>query len=250
LIGSQNASETPKLQRKKQAKGVQPEYTLPSTEVLKFEPWPCDLDGGIEMQFHLIYEGPLHANTQKRHRVEEKHQIRRVFHKQLVELWKDHPFLKTRWELPIGVQQDTYGRPTTWTSLEASKFDRCGYRFLPLVGSVFDIACSLDILFLRRSGPGNLINKGGDIDNRVKVLFDALRIPNQCNELPAGEKPASDEEPFCCLLEDDQLITEVKITTDRLLTPIASEEPESDAHLVVRVRTLGTGASTFTALAG
>ena len=100
----------------------------------------------------------------------------------------------------------------------ADNYARCGYRFVPLVNNLDGIACALDILFLRRDEPGSLIKGGGDIDNRIKVLFDALRMPKGYQELE-GFQPATDESPFFCLLEDDRLITEVKVTTDRLLTP-------------------------------
>lgn len=51
----------------------------------------------------------------------------------------------------------------------------------------------------------------GDIDNRLKTLFDALRLPNQTNELVGYDNPAPDENPFFCLLEDDSLITHVSV---------------------------------------
>ena len=200
------------------------------------------------MQFHLIYEGPLPAHTQRKHRVEEKHNIRRIFHKQLAKLWVEHPFLKTRSDLKFPDAHDA-SRIVSWVGAHASAYNRSGYNFLPLVGSLFDIACSLDILFLRRNDPGDLVKKGGDIDNRIKVLFDALRIPEKCNELPENAKPGLGEDPFYCLLENDQLITGVRITTDRLLTPANSQDSQNDVVLVIRVRTMGTGASTFTALA-
>lgn len=86
---------------------------------------------------------------------------------------------------------------------------------LPLVGSVFagiETACALDVLFLRRDGPGSLIKSGGDIDNRLKVLFDALKLPRP-GEFDSTVPPAPDEDPFFCLVEDDTLITEIKVTT-------------------------------------
>jgi hypothetical protein len=108
------------------------------------------------------------------------------------------------------------------------------------------LACALDILFLRRDQPGDLIKHGGDIDNRIKVLFDALRMPQDEQEL-TGQKPDVAEDPFFCLLQDDKQITEVKITTDRLLTPQASDEGINDVHLIIHVKTLSLDGNTFTA---
>ena len=61
-----------------------------------------------------------------------------------------------------------------------------------------------------------MITQGGDIDNRIKTLLDALSIP-QANQIPNRDVPREDEDPFHCLLEDDNLITGIRITTDRLL---------------------------------
>ena len=113
---------------------------------------------------------------------------------------------------------------------------------LPLITERLALACSLDILFLRRDEPGKIIQSGGDIDNRIKVLFDALRIPRDCNEV-AGFSPDADEDPLYCLLEDDTLINEVRVNTDRLLLPMEDGESENDVMLVIHVRTIVTDSS-------
>jgi hypothetical protein len=51
----------------------------------------------------------------------------------------------------------------------------------------------------------------------------------------AGATPEPGEDPFFCLIEDDSLITEVKVTTDRLLTPLKDNESEHDVHLIIHV---------------
>ena len=101
----------------------------------------------------------------------------------------------------------------------------------------FQVACALDILFLRRDGPGSLVKSGGDIDNRLKVLFDALRMPQTCDEV-CGDSPALDEDPFFSLLEDDKLITKVQVETNWLLTPLTQNERIHDVHLIIRVKTI------------
>ena len=102
------------------------------------------------------------------------------------------------------------------------RYESHGFRWLPLVTEAWGLACSLDILFLRRDNPGNLIERGGDIDNRIKVLLDAWRRPRDANEV-RGQQPAEGESPFFCLLEDDRLINEVKVNTDRLLLPALAD---------------------------
>ena len=110
---------------------------------------------------------------------------------------------------------------------------------MPLVSQFFMVACSLNILFLRREGPGSLVKSGGDIDNRLKVLFDALRMPQTCDEV-CGEAPTPGEEPFYCLLEDDRLISKVTVETNWLLTPLEPNEHINDVHLIIGVKTIVT----------
>jgi len=103
--------------------------------------------------------------------------------------------------------------------------------FVPLVRKQADSYCSLDILFLRRDSPGSVIRSGGDLDNRLKVLLDALKVPDSCEGLP--ESPEYD--PIYCLLQDDDQITKIGITTDRILTPIGEGEKVHDVLLVIHV---------------
>jgi hypothetical protein len=89
--------------------------------------------------------------------------------------------------------------------------------------------------------PGGIIRHGGDIDNRIKVLFDSLRIPRNSSELPSGP-PAQDEDPFFCLMEDDKYVTELNVATDRLLIPVdvGSAESIHDVLLVIGVKLIVT----------
>ena len=99
-----------------------------------------------------------------------------------------------------------------------------------------NLIARLEITFLRPEEPGCLITKGGDIDNRLKTLFDALRIPNEANELPSRVTPQDDEMPiFYCLLESDSLVTSVSVVTDRLLVQTgASDKVLLLIHTIVR----------------
>jgi hypothetical protein len=97
------------------------------------------------------------------------------------------------------------------------------------------LKCSLDVLFLRPEIAGKLF-EGGDIDNRLKTLFDALRLPKNGEGMGPVSKD-TDEGPIYCLLEDDSLITEVRIVTDQLLfLPRKEETSPNDAFLVIDVK--------------
>jgi hypothetical protein len=193
------------------------------------------------VEFRLTYKGSLPAQGAGTggSRIDEKHAIRRQIHGQLRELWYSHIVLR-RYTPPTPYTKDLYAPDApadkiTQLDIMARKYAKFGYNFLPLVNNEKGIACSLDILFLRRDAPGNLIQGGGDIDNRIKVLFDGLRLPKYEEECPT--RPQDRENPFFCLLEDDALITEVKITTDRLLVPMEQDEKINDVHLVIHVTT-------------
>ena len=204
---------------------------LPYAQSYKYDAWPERREGDREMEFRLTYKGKLPAASSSDGRVKDKHRIRQALHLQLRELWQSDPILRTLFRENKGT-----GRPHF--ELLADDYARCGYRFLPLVGSpASDEACSLDILFLRRDQPGSLVTHGGDIDNRVKVLLDALRMPEGCDEV-YGNTPTADEEPFFCLLTDDKIITEIRVVTDRLLTPREPGEYEHDVHLIIHVKTI------------
>jgi hypothetical protein len=82
--------------------------------------------------------------------------------------------------------------------------------------------------------PGRLITSG-DIDNRLKTLFDSLRI---LGEVPAG--PTEDKKPFYVLLEDDKPITHISVETDTLLERVGTEWDENDVRLGI-VRSLHSG---------
>jgi hypothetical protein len=133
-------------------------------------------------------------------------------------------------------------RPKTWTTMHTTlvewlgaRYVQDGYRFIPLVRRELSLICSIRVLFLRPDQPGDVL-RSGDIDNRLKTLFDALRLPKNKDELGGYDAPGVDENPFFCLLEDDSLITDVSVETDLLLAPIRDQFSDNDARLVISVK--------------
>ncbi|MDB4877623.1 MAG: hypothetical protein JWM41_4069 [Gemmatimonadetes bacterium] len=173
------------------------------------------------MEFVLHYRGPLRANRGPT----EKHALRKHFHVQLKKLWTQYP-LKS-FEQMIGPER--IGQ-NFWLIKPVRDF-----RFAPLVTEQLQLVAELDILLLRPEPPGSLLNQSGDIDNRIKTLLDALKIPSEPNALPKEAHPvALEEEPLFCLLEDDSLVTHLTIRTDRLLEPVREK---SEVVALVRVTT-------------
>jgi hypothetical protein len=177
-----------------------------SRAILLSDPYSIAPEDALE--FRLVYNGLLLGAAKNNPRSEHKHELRQAFNIQLKTLWERSSNLRN-W--------DSWERPKNRLMRErlAEHFQFNGVGYVPLSWDELGVACTLDILMLRPEMPGQTLIKGGDINNRLKTLFDALRIPQ------AGEtsEPATDE-PFYCLLQDDRLINNVSVTTDHLLAPV------------------------------
>jgi hypothetical protein len=182
------------------------------------------------MEFTLHYRGPQKAATGRNKRKDHKHDLRRHFHKQLKELWK----------LPqLSEFRDSLIVPEPDALESRTPLRRVGqYHFAPLISSYFDLVASLEIVMLRPEPEGRIFVRGGDIDNRLKTLLDALKVPNDEAALPDNVSPSSAESPFFCLLEDDSLVTNVDIQTAHWLEPEVQDSDE--VVLLLRIRTKPT----------
>jgi hypothetical protein len=193
------------------------------------------------VEFRLVYRGPLPSQSAADSRTREKIAMRRCFHEQMAELWKQRSALRKIPPREVDPETGETIKVEYGGLVIHKKTSKSGhvYNLLPLIGERFGVSCSLDVLFLRREGPGGLVKWGGDIDNRIKVLFDALRMPQDDTEIP-DVPPAPDEDPFFCVLEDDKFIDRLNVTTDRLLTRLDSRigEKTNDVQLVIHVCTL------------
>jgi hypothetical protein len=115
-----------------------------------------------------------------------------------------------------------------------------GFTFVPLISEKLSHVARLEIILLSPEEPGRVVTQGGDLDNRVKTLLDALRMPKVKEEIPPGDAPKDGETPFYCLLEDDNLISGITVVGDRLLRRVADP---SHVFLVIRISPESTGSS-------
>ncbi len=165
--------------------------------------------GNDFMPFRLFYRGPLEADGSK----ENKHRIRLAIHPQLEKLWGQDRMKDYR-----------NGGFLSHEREDGILYNVGGKDYACLVTERLKLYAELDILFLRPSEPGQIINSGGDIDNRLKTLFDALQKPHNNQALPQGELLRSTPNPCHCVLSDDSLISRVSVTTDTLLDEAKSDE--------------------------
>ncbi len=195
------------------------------------------------MKFTLTYDGELASNGS----AAQKWTIRHKIHPQLAELWATNTSLRRlRSEAIVPKEGTTFsvaryaiGPPADDFSVRApgaNEVDLCvpldiaGRKIIPLIRGSLSLACALDILFLREEDPW-ILTKGGDIDNRIKTLFDGLRMPS-LDDMRHGQ-PQSD--PLYCLLEEDSLVSNVSVRTARLLTGEENRPDGKPARNFVRL---------------
>lgn len=191
------------------------------------------IEGEDVVEFRLLYSGHLLGSSREDTRADKKHDIRRQFHPQLRRLWQVNSSIRQmtdvlgagyvagdpgRWRppsQPVTVEMMSQLRMDACLHYLSEQWERVGYRFIPLVTPVMCLRCSVEILLLRPDEP-RYVMQSGDLDAKVKTVFDALRIPKTLGEA-GGIGPQDDETPFFCLLEDDKLISELRVVTDELL---------------------------------
>ena len=171
---------------------------------------------GVAMDFRLVFRGELPSGNSKT--LTDVHRVRCAFHKQLQELWKTHPALDAQHLDEVRPKGDI-------SVLEK----RAGHSFVCVVTNRLFLHCELQILFLRPHPKGEIVTQSGDLDNRIKTLFDALRIPTEKEANSLFRESTALESPFHCLLQDDALISKFSVDADRLLEFTNPRE----VHLVI-----------------
>lgn len=207
---------------------------MPYWEAVRLAAEPFEL-----MKFTLIYDGDLPAGDGKRAIYASK--IRNEIHDQLADLWDSHVILRqldrtARIWASQGTGNIVHLQGVDWFRAEKlpdfrepvppvadGTIDLCraieangiqGAKFKPLIRESLNLACAVDILFLRHEEPFALFEQGGDLDNRIKTFFDGLKIPDK-NQFESGEHPRGD--PLYVLLQDDLYVSDFSIRTARLL---------------------------------
>jgi hypothetical protein len=198
-------------------------------EALRCQAEPFEL-----MKFTLVYDGDLPSAGNKS-KPADASRIRNEFHEQLADLWESNVIFRQ-----LARTARTYPHLTFWSSgkypppglpeydepisaLSPGQTDYCApiavpaanASFIPLVRNSLYLACAVDILFLRHEEPFNLMRQGGDLDGRLKTLFDALKMPDPKEGEYKGLTPTAD--PLYVVMEDDALISEFSVKSGKLL---------------------------------
>jgi hypothetical protein len=193
------------------------------------------------MRFTLTYDGPLRSKT--RAKPADKSAMRAALHPQLERLWQTSPVLQTvlaNRTYPMGSTSfrlekhhseglTAQPRTTAIGGLATNNMDLCQpvqvgkALFIPLVRESLSLKCALSVLVLRPVPPGGVLDSG-DIDNRLKTLFDALSMPDEQQEKSC---PTVTEGPTYTLLQNDRDVVSLEIETKQLLT-----HPDSETEFV------------------
>jgi len=190
--------------------------------------------------FALKYDGKLPADRMDKARAPEKNRIRHWFHRQLTTYWSSQPTLRfwASLSMPEGAV-DERQRGMVLSSdnplLEHQGFykGRLGrFAFLPLVTRRNGRECDVKVALLRPGRAHSLVTSG-DLDNRIKTLFDCLRMPLKEEELEGlAAHHLNYDEPFYSVLEDDSLIGSFSVETAELLVP---DVPPDDVSVTIKV---------------
>lgn len=152
-----------------------------------------------------------------------KHEMRRQFHRQLKRLWETRGFLREN-------QSASDPKPYHAATLASGLAQIPPWSFVPLVTEQLSLRTKIDITVLRLDHPHlNLWSfDGGDVDNRVKTIIDALRVPGASDGY-AQLVPEAGENPLYVLSEADELFDAVSAETDHLLDPMPPKDVTVDA---------------------
>lgn len=172
-----------------------------------------------------------------------KNEIRAQFHKQLKNLWSWTPYLKSQLDakLPLGEMSTRRIKIEGAPQFYGAKLG--DITFYPLITYGCPWVCEhLDIRFLiRQDRLDTLDTSVGDMDARLPILFDALRIPQNKQQL-IDELDAIPN-PCFCLFEDDGLIQRMNVETMHLLNDPDDNsskkyDPDKDqvTHVTVTLR--------------
>ncbi|MQA64336.1 MAG: hypothetical protein GEU76_00300 [Alphaproteobacteria bacterium] len=196
------------------------------------------------MDLTLRYRGPLRSNAGP----VDKQKIRLELHDQLRAFWAEDRRLKehfAEWKtLQVAARRGQHfevKRPVVGIRNFYWRYPLQGYNFVPLITHVHELHCHLQIRLYRKIGPGGILFVGGDLDNRLKTLLDALQVPIYEQDVPENENQSESPEdwpPVFCLLDDDSAVTKLSIESIKLLTPVPAEleQPGNYVEMEIDVR--------------
>jgi hypothetical protein len=187
--------------------------------------------GVLTMRFALSYEGPLPSSGNDDAKWPRPAKLQAV--------WAVRDYIKPQLDLRFKTHSALQGRSAESRVLRHALIPPVvvdGHQFFPLAKSSFKVKCGLEITMLVNHDVASVLTQAGDLDNRLKTLFDGLRCPIGQQEMRGFKDAGREDDDYMCLLEDDALITSLKIETLRnLLAPSAAGADHVKASIMVTI---------------
>jgi hypothetical protein len=177
-------------------------------------------------QFTLRFGGHVPSGA-RGGKAEEKHNLRVHFSDQIHRKWQKIKALNQYLEMHMPIVEDhrsgRFCKPSNGDELlPFFGVKRSGLTIFPMISAHNALMCELSI-FMSVMEP-RLLEPKGDLDNRVKFIFDALRMPHEDQEIPASACSGSDQ--LYCLLEDDSLIRKFSVEAEEAISSPLTESIE------------------------
>jgi hypothetical protein len=173
--------------------------------------------GGSRLVFQLVYNGEIRSG-QRRGVLDKKHEMRLAFGVYLRRLWRQEKALQ---RFANGLPRVPYPLRRPAPDDDEQPFYRTeslgGYAWIPLITRRNRMMVHLDIELV--GDAPRVLKPSGDIDNRLKVVLDSLRMVRQPSEIGTATTKGCDD--LYVLLEDDSLIHNLTVTaTPSLGSPV------------------------------
>jgi hypothetical protein len=168
------------------------------------------------MELTLTFEGRIPA---QRSDLGVIWTMRRSFSSQLEKVWGKPPFeVLRKWE-------------DSGFAAGAPKFTRilADTTYIPLYGLDVGVGVDLEITLLTGMPTQKSVISSGDLDNRIKRIIDALRVPQGKGEL---QSDALAKSRCYCLVEDDNAVLALRAK----LGPYLGSNDPSVSFAIIRAR--------------
>ena len=179
--------------------------------------------------FQLVFKDEIPSNG-NRHQRDTKQGIRQAFHVYLRNVWKNEKLLSKF--LDGGLPTVPYPVKRSAPDDDKHPFYRaelCGFSWVPLVTKRNRLRVDLEIEILGDSP--RVLKPSGDIDNRLKVILDGLRMVRQPSEIESDSHGKGSD--LFVLLEDDSLIRNLEVVTKSSWGSPAEHRVTIDVKLAV-----------------
>ena len=161
------------------------------------------------MLFQLVYKHEI-PSGQTRGRLVIKQELRRAFNVYLRNVWRREKVLQDF--MGKGLPVVPYPVKRSAPDDEKNPFYRAelaGFSWIPLVTRRNRLKVDLQVELL--GDTPRVLKPTGDLDNRLKVVLDGLRMVRQPGEVEKNDHGKGDD--LFVLLEDDSLISNLEVVT-------------------------------------